>query len=240
MDAEPSQLSLNFLGKSLSFLYPTICRLNEKYQLDYCGEGGEYESFVVDCPLFLTQRIEITQSQVVHDPEDPSVGNLWITECKLVDKDPPIPISDDVGGQITPEDGVDSSLLSSPVHSTCLPPYVPRRPQKYHPVELTFDCDGYSQSPLLLPSSRVHSPNSLDFSIANTCLLQLEDIFSQLSQMIPSSISSLADAVFVHLYVSDMSLFDTLNKCYCQHFAQTKYPPSRVCVAVSFFNLIGC
>eukprot|EP01116_Phalansterium_solitarium_P018598 TRINITY_DN4991_c0_g1_i2.p2 TRINITY_DN4991_c0_g1~~TRINITY_DN4991_c0_g1_i2.p2 ORF type:complete len:215 (-),score=56.56 TRINITY_DN4991_c0_g1_i2:181-825(-) len=35
------------LGKSIEQLYPYLCRLS-----NICGEGGEYESFTLDCPLF--------------------------------------------------------------------------------------------------------------------------------------------------------------------------------------------
>jgi hypothetical protein len=45
------------------FLFPTNSALpslpfqqNARYQLHICGEGGEYETFTVDCPLF-TRRI---------------------------------------------------------------------------------------------------------------------------------------------------------------------------------------
>lgn len=30
--------------------------MHEKYGLNVCGEGGEYETFTLDCPLF-KQRI---------------------------------------------------------------------------------------------------------------------------------------------------------------------------------------
>jgi diphthine-ammonia ligase len=26
--------------------------MNEKYGVNVCGEGGEYETFTLDCPLF--------------------------------------------------------------------------------------------------------------------------------------------------------------------------------------------
>ncbi|KAG5513960.1 hypothetical protein PMAC_000582 [Pneumocystis sp. 'macacae'] len=38
--------------------------MNKRYDLNICGEGGEYESLVLDCPIF-QKRIKILRSQVV-------------------------------------------------------------------------------------------------------------------------------------------------------------------------------
>jgi len=40
--------------------------LNQKYGVDMCGEGGEYESLVIDAPWF-RQRIKINQAQKTWD-----------------------------------------------------------------------------------------------------------------------------------------------------------------------------
>jgi diphthine-ammonia ligase len=74
------------LGKSLGELRPVLRKLNEKYGLDLCGEGGEYESLVLDCPIFRTHRINLVATEVVLDEEDPTVGNLRILEAVLVSK----------------------------------------------------------------------------------------------------------------------------------------------------------
>ncbi|CAC5365164.1 DPH6 [Mytilus coruscus] len=42
----------NHLGRSLKELYPQLLQMNREFQLNVCGEGGEYETFTVDCPLF--------------------------------------------------------------------------------------------------------------------------------------------------------------------------------------------
>lgn len=54
-------------------------RFHAKYGLDVCGEGGEYESLVLDCPLF-KRRLSIALWDIVADAEgsDMSVGNLRV------------------------------------------------------------------------------------------------------------------------------------------------------------------
>ena len=45
------------LGKSLHDLRPELIRLNAKFGLNVCGEGGEYETLTLDCPLFMKRII---------------------------------------------------------------------------------------------------------------------------------------------------------------------------------------
>ena len=53
--------------------------LHEKYGIHLAGEGGEYESFVYDCPMF-RKKIEIIKSEI--DWQDNS-GILIIKKAKL-------------------------------------------------------------------------------------------------------------------------------------------------------------
>lgn len=59
-------------------------RLKKKYGINIAGEGGEYESIVLDCPLF-KRKIEITDSEKVWDKKTNS-GKLVIKDAKLVEK----------------------------------------------------------------------------------------------------------------------------------------------------------
>ena len=74
------------LGKDLSALKPTLQRLHDRFGLDLCGEGGEYETLVTDCPGF-KQRIDITSTEIILDEEDYTVGNLKILSWKLEPKE---------------------------------------------------------------------------------------------------------------------------------------------------------
>ena len=73
------------LNKSISQLYPTLLRLNERFGLDMCGEGGEYETIVLDCPLF-KKRIVIDECSITIDPENDSVGYLKVSKVHLENK----------------------------------------------------------------------------------------------------------------------------------------------------------
>lgn len=45
------------LGRSLSSLQSHLFSMHEKYGLNVCGEGGEYETLTLDCPLFKSRIV---------------------------------------------------------------------------------------------------------------------------------------------------------------------------------------
>jgi diphthine-ammonia ligase len=57
--------------------------INQKFQISLVGEGGEYESLVLDAPIF-KKRIEIVEAETSYENNS---GVLTIKEARLVDKD---------------------------------------------------------------------------------------------------------------------------------------------------------
>ena len=86
------------LGRTIGELAPVFERLNEQFGFHECGEGGEYETCTLDCPLF-KRHIEVVGSSVVRHSSDVSL--LSISEVVLRSKDgteeqepEPVPVSD--------------------------------------------------------------------------------------------------------------------------------------------------
>ncbi len=52
------------LGKSVTELAPQLHALAAKYGCNVCGEGGEYETLTLDCPLFSRGRIVLDSWEV--------------------------------------------------------------------------------------------------------------------------------------------------------------------------------
>jgi ABC transporter with metal-binding/Fe-S-binding domain ATP-binding protein len=74
-------LDESWLGKPLDFdRINRLKKLNEKYRVDICGEGGEYESLVVDAPWF-NQRIKINDAVKIWDGVS---GRYIIKNAELV------------------------------------------------------------------------------------------------------------------------------------------------------------
>lgn len=75
------------LGKNLKEMQSKLIELESKYGINVCGEGGEFETFTLDCPLF-RKRIVIDDTQTIIHSNDAfaKVGFLRINKLKLVDK----------------------------------------------------------------------------------------------------------------------------------------------------------
>jgi len=59
-----------------------LIQLNKKYGISVLGEGGEYESLALDCPLF-NKKIEITKAEKIWKS---NAGILEIKDARLVNK----------------------------------------------------------------------------------------------------------------------------------------------------------
>ena len=73
----------NWLGKKInSETIKNLVELNDKYQISLVGEGGEYETLVLDAPFF-KKKIQVLQTERIWENHS---GYLLVKEAKLVDK----------------------------------------------------------------------------------------------------------------------------------------------------------
>jgi predicted ATP pyrophosphatase (TIGR00289 family) len=76
-------LDQTWLGKEINNeTLEKLVQLNKKYQISLVGEGGEYESLVLDAPIY-KKRIEIIEAETSYEN---SSGVLTIKQAKLVNK----------------------------------------------------------------------------------------------------------------------------------------------------------
>eukprot|EP01031_Cornospumella_fuschlensis_P034126 gene34126-41301_t len=192
------------LNRRISDLLPTLFKYHAMYGLDVCGEGGEYESLVLDGPIF-RKRIVVNDSKVVLDGEDETVGNLLITSFSVVDKEATMDMvpSLDYGNILM--NTVESMQLSYPYSSAA------------ERTSGVAHCD----------KTRLNNQ-----TIENGLQEQFSDILAQLNQLLVSHGVQQGDIVFVHVYLSDMKLFGAMNDVYAKHINQF-HPPSRSCIEAS-------
>jgi diphthine-ammonia ligase len=77
-------LDQTWLGREINTeALEKLVELNQKFQISLVGEGGEYESLVLDAP-FYKKRIEIVEAETNYENNS---GVLFVKEAKLVDKD---------------------------------------------------------------------------------------------------------------------------------------------------------
>ena len=78
-------LDQNWLGKRLDKeALKDLIKLNKKYRIHIAGEGGEYETLVLDAPYFL-RKIKIEKSKIKWHGDR---GSLEVIEANLIDKAP--------------------------------------------------------------------------------------------------------------------------------------------------------
>ncbi|KAG1462904.1 hypothetical protein G6F56_005413 [Rhizopus delemar] len=75
------------LGKTIGEMYPRLLILNEKYDSHVCGEGGEYETFTLDCPLF-KKRIIVEETDTVTHSECAFAPVIYLkfNKCRVEQK----------------------------------------------------------------------------------------------------------------------------------------------------------
>lgn len=80
-------LSKKHIGLSIKCMQDCLKKLNVDYGTNVCGEGGEYETLVLDCPLY-SKRLVLDKYDVVCHSEDIFAPVYYIrpTEMHLVDK----------------------------------------------------------------------------------------------------------------------------------------------------------
>jgi len=77
-------LGEDFLGKKIDEkMLESFVKLNEKYGFHVAGEGGEFESIVLDCPVF-KKKIKLVETKKIMQNE--FTGRLEILNAVLVDK----------------------------------------------------------------------------------------------------------------------------------------------------------
>ena len=73
----------NWLGKRIDEgCLKDLIELNKKYGINIVGEGGEMETFVLDCPLF-DKKIQITKTEKIWKDNN---GIYEIKDAKLIEK----------------------------------------------------------------------------------------------------------------------------------------------------------
>ncbi|KAJ8523424.1 hypothetical protein ONZ45_g134 [Pleurotus djamor] len=214
------------LGLNLSEMRPTLLRLNTLYGSHVCGEGGEYESLTLDCPLF-KQRITLEETEtVIHSDNDfATVAYLRIKRARLDEKDrdnnfdleiPPVlqNKSQSVAEALRQYDQVQSqdpapSLLSQPTSSI--------------PVAASHSVNSWvSISNIQVTDWPVASEFSVEDEV-KACFGLLQDKLAECSL-------DFGHCTHINIFLASMDLFVKVNAIYGSFFSVS--PPSRACVAV--------
>ncbi|NWH70804.1 DPH6 ligase, partial [Piaya cayana] len=206
----------------------------EKYGVHVCGEGGEYETFTLDCPLF-KKKIVVDSAKVVVHSADAFAPVAYLHFLKLHLEKKAISLKQG--------DSSDTFMVSScSCEVSCkdddvLPTSEEDEPQKtiaviWKPLKhssldftKTLGSSGRSLSGYqwfadiaarFLPSKGKNAQEAA------------REAFSSLQANIASEGFEMKDIIMVHLYVKNMKDFNVINSVYVTEFDLC--PPVRVCV----------
>ncbi|KAM9842922.1 diphthine--ammonia ligase [Aulostomus maculatus] len=220
------------LGRPLADMEAYLKQLSQKYGVHICGEGGEYETFTLDCPLFKKRLVIDAAETVIHSADAfAPVGYLRFTQMHTENKDADVVARALPHGSCPCQRAIDK--MTEEVE------YADQAEDNHQ--EFTSNCDltcqrGHALPADLPPSCSTRSSRGYQW-ISYINGLQSPDpgiqgqtsaAFTHLKSELDSRGWKLKDVVLVHLYVRNMDDFAPLNEVYKKHFGVN--PPARVCV----------
>ncbi|XP_014611371.1 PREDICTED: diphthine--ammonia ligase [Polistes canadensis] len=238
------------LGKSILELQSHFAKIKEKYGVNVCGEGGEYETFTLDCPLFSKSIIIDKYESVVHSNDDIApVGYINFKKIHLRDKNngletlslrerlktvsvktPYDYISEVVGPELqdgcnlsedeTDEQACDDRNMKASNSGHFNPP---------SPVQVLYEEEDYPDVPVINKNQTgwfwfggIAGKHS-DVKSAT------KEALEKLSSLVKKENLQISDIVAVTLYIKDMSNYASINEVYTSWLNKTN-PPVRICV----------
>lgn len=220
-------LNEKHLGRLITEMLPILTKLNQMYDVHICGEGGEFETLVLDAPFF-TKRLEITEREVVSHSSDCSYLKMQV---EVVDK-----AQSNFEAEECEAGEASGSLefLDEDFRTVC--EGVEENDESKIPV---VKGSSFSLSPVVSSTPfKLYISNVV--STATDTESQTHEILNQLVNFLKAHESTLNDIQHVTILVRDMSEFASINKIYASFWKDTFLPPSRVCVQTTLpkpFNL---
>uniref|UniRef100_A0A665WE59 Diphthine--ammonia ligase n=1 Tax=Echeneis naucrates TaxID=173247 RepID=A0A665WE59_ECHNA len=209
------------LGKPLADVESYLKQLSQKYGVHICGEGGEYETFTLDCPLFKKKIVIDATETVIHAADAfAPVGYLRFTKMHTENKDR---FSSPSGGALPHGSCPCQNAIDKMTEEVEYADQAEDNQQEFTSKYLAPSCSPRSSKGFQWISG-IHGFQSQDSGIEG----QTSAAFIQLQSELDSRGWNIKDIVLVHLYVSSMEDFGSLNSVYKKYFGIN--PPSRVCV----------
>ncbi|KAM9294453.1 diphthine--ammonia ligase [Gastrophryne carolinensis] len=229
------------LGKTLAEMRPHLKKLSDEYGVHVCGEGGEYETLTLDCPLF-TKKIVIDSMEVIMHSNDAfaPVAYLRLLKLHLEDK-----VSNALFAHL--KDNSSNNIIAGRLAVLCrVSKSLVLAIQKIFyqmntsytkklKVKLLYPRHGQQNTCFLSDSIHwsLETPNGFQWvSEVTACGSNVQEAvcigLSSLKAQVEKKGLQMSNAVLVHLYVQSMDDFAAINAEYGKLFQVA--PPARVCV----------
>ncbi|XP_063697230.1 uncharacterized protein LOC134828168 [Culicoides brevitarsis] len=224
----------NHLGKSLSEMKSHLLAMHDKYTLNVCGEGGEYETFTLDCPLF-KKRIIVEDMQMVLSSADPicPVGYINFTKLKLAPKTSPTKYKIKTSKDFVQIHNLDNEILDE-IQKDLFPTTDAKESNCALLEKATTNISVGNSVFVQNKPQKILNKKGWLFISGIECsstdpALAITEGLCELESMLVSENASLKDLVNIILYVKNMKDFAIINSSYIK-IINFQNPPTRVCV----------
>ncbi|CAG8541586.1 9750_t:CDS:10 [Paraglomus occultum] len=229
-------LESSHLGKSIRDMRSSLFELHEKYGVHVCGEGGEYETLTVDCPLFV-KRLIIADTEIVTHSDDAfaTVAYLKLKKVLVQDKPPNNVDFESIIKRPSWENSIEPILanassinIQDPKPST-VPAIVNDMEDQSNGGDLTVASCSRSTFHFI-SGVTAYDNNSM---VANGCTIEEETraCMNNIKGYLDKLDLSFADIVSMNVFINDMNNFGRMNAVYKTYFGIK--PATRACVAVN-------
>ena len=222
------------LGKTLPQILPSMIKLNKMYDVHICGEGGEFESMVIDAPFFNKGYLHL--DDIVRDTECNNNGDgVYGANLKVHYEE-----------RSLPGDYLEKQLDNLPVPDlfglkwTDLLNEVKSCPSEEKHLT-TSECTSANNCTLptmvnstdnILYISNIHASTGHLTAVND----QMSNIFAQLDDILTKQGLTRSQILNSNLILAHMSDFASVNSIYNEYLNISRWgplPPSRSCVGSS-------
>ncbi|KAJ3228281.1 hypothetical protein HK099_004273 [Clydaea vesicula] len=205
-------LKKSHLGKSLNEMHSTLININKLYDVHICGEGGEYETLVLDCPLFKKKVILDEVEEIIHsDDEYAIVAFLKIKKAHLEEK-----LNFGISAE-SKKSLKERNLVTVPQISDDEWPSVRSDSTNFNKNDtLKYETSTKNNSQVIDTSSFIKKHpyfyiSGLVASTSSDVEKETKEIFKLIKDLLDDNCLTLEDAILVSVYIKDMKLFPILN-----------------------------
>uniref|UniRef100_A0A5B6Z3Q4 Diphthine--ammonia ligase n=3 Tax=Davidia involucrata TaxID=16924 RepID=A0A5B6Z3Q4_DAVIN len=211
------------LGKEIAYLMSYLHKLKELYGINVCGEGGEYETLTLDCPLFKNAQIVLDEFQVVLHSSDSiaPVGILHPLAFHLENKLDRVSLNDSNRNNGFCLEKMDSVCE---VLGDCLQICEAKTPS----VDVALDLTEVLDHKLHISKTRKDNTFSISCCLQDVCKTlgdlqeDLKTVLKKIELQLMEYGYSWENVLYIHLYIADMNEFAMANETYVRFITQEK------------------
>ncbi|AMD18997.1 HBR096Wp [Eremothecium sinecaudum] len=216
-------LNETHLLKSLPEVFPTLLNLNSRYEVHICGEGGEFETMVLDAPFFTRGRLEVLDAKKVQE------GTTGVCSARITTNFVPRSLSESVNEQIIDLPVPELEVEWVEIYDLLKQGYEVHT-KECHLIPKTAEGITYSENPL----GTMFYINNLAPKGKGTLQEQAAQVFDFLDDLLKRKGLFKSQILSVTLLLQNMENFEEINQYYNNFFGIDKLgplPPSRACIS---------